>query len=224
MTNDRKHALLGPVDRAGLVDFRTVFGRTAPLEVEIGAGQGGFAIDHARAHPEIDLVAVEIRKKLAAWIEDRRQRAGLENLRVLHGDGKVLLPRLLAPASVDVFHIQFPDPWWKKRHHGRRLVEDAFSILLYRLLRPGGLLEVRTDVEDRGVEMAEVLEAVGFENRFGPGGLAPRDPDEVPSTRERGYLARGQPIYRYRFTRGEAPAHRAEAPVETRVYLSQRRK
>lgn len=224
MEKDKKRAPLGSIDLAGLVDFRTVFGRTAPLEVEIGAGQGGFAIGHAQAHPEIDLVALEIRAKQAGWIEDRRRRAGLSNLLVVHGDAKTILPRMLAPGTVDVLHIQFPDPWWKRRHHGRRLVEDEFSILLYRLLRVGGVLEVRTDVPARGEEMAEALEAVGFRNLFGPGGLAPRDPDEVPSTRERGYLERGQPISRYRFTRDETAPRRADAPVRTRVYTPHRRK
>lgn len=224
MEKDRKRAPLGPIDLAALVDFRTVFGRTAPLEVEIGAGQGGFAIGHAEAHPELDLVALEIRAKQAAYIEDRRRRHGLANLLVVHGDAKVILPRMFAPGSVDVIHIQFPDPWWKRRHHGRRLVEDDFSILIYRLLRPGGLLEVRTDVPARGEEMAEALEAVGFTNLFGPGGLAPRDPAEVPSTRERGYLERGQPIARYRFTRAEAGPRHAAAPVPTRVFTPHRRK
>ena len=224
MEKERKRGHLGPIDLAGLVEFRTVFGRVAPLEVEIGAGQGGFAIGHAQAHPEIDLVALEIRAKQAAWIEDRRRRAGLRNLLVVHGDAKAILPRTIAPGTVDVFHIQFPDPWWKRRHHGRRLVEDDFSILLYRLLRIGGLLEVRTDVALRGEEMAAALEAVGFRNLFGPGSLAPHDPAEVPSTRERGYLERGQPVYRYRFTRDETPPHHAEAPIETRVFTPLRKK
>lgn len=224
MENDRKRAPPGPVDLAGLVDFRVVFGRTAPLEVEIGAGQGGFAIGHATAHPEIDLVALEIRGTLATWIEERRQRAGLANLLVFHGDARVVLPRLFVPGSVDVFHIQFPDPWWKRRHHGRRLVAEDFSILLYRLLRVGGRLEIRTDVPARGEEMAAALESIGFRNPFGSGGLAPRSPDEVPSTRERGYLHRGQPISRYRFFRDDAMPRTAVAPAPTRVFASDRRK
>jgi tRNA (guanine-N7-)-methyltransferase len=215
----------GPLDLAGLQDWAAVFGRQAPLEVEIGSGQGGFALDHSAAHPEVNFIAFEVRRKFARETAEKGRKRGIGNLRCFAADAKVILPRQFAPQSVDVFHIQFPDPWWKKKHHDRRLVEDEFSILLYNLLRVDGLLEVRTDVEGRGVEMAAALEAVGFVNRFGPGQLAPYDPSEVPSSRERGYLARGQPVYRYKFTRTEAPPHWAEAPLpETTVGTEQRRR
>ena len=215
----------GPLDRSTLVDFSSVFGRKAPLEIEIGSGMGGFALGHAAAHPEINLVAMEVRKKFAKETAEKAEARGLSNLLVLEADAKVVLPRMCAPRSVDVFHIQFPDPWWKPRHHARRLVEDEFSILLYNLLRVSGLLEVRTDVQARGEEMCEALEAVGFSNLFGPGGLAPYDPTEVPSTRERGYLQRGEPVYRYKFTRSEAPPRWAEGALgPTRVYTEHRKK
>ncbi len=222
---ETKRAPSAPIDRAGLVNWEEVFGRKAPLEVEIGSGMGGFALGHAAAHPELDLVAIETRRKFAQETAEKASARGLSNLRVLNADAKVILPRMFAPGSLDVIHIQFPDPWWKARHHERRLVEDRFSILLYNLLRLDGLLEVRTDVKERGVEMAEALEAVGFVNRFGPAALAPYDPAEVPSSRERGYLARGQPIYRYKLGRTEAPPHHVEAPLSpTSVGPAQRRK
>ncbi|HWV38708.1 MAG TPA: tRNA (guanosine(46)-N7)-methyltransferase TrmB [Vulgatibacter sp.] len=214
-----------PIDLAGRADWSRIFGRRAPLEVEIGAGMGGFALGFAAAHPGVNLVAIEIRKKLAEGIRLKAEKRGLSNLVVLHGDAKVLLPRLFAPRSVDRFHVQFPDPWWKARHHGRRLVEDRFSILLYNLLRVGGTIELRTDVEARGFEMNEALEAIGFVNRHGPGGLAPYDPAQVPSSRERGYLARGQSVYRYELERTEAPPHHALAPLSpTTVGTAQRRR
>jgi len=214
----------GPVDLSAYVDWRRVFAErgvpdaeTAPLEVEIGAGAGGFALDYARTRPGILLVALEIRKKLASGIEAKAQAMGLKNLAVLCGDAKTILPRLFAPRTVSRFHIQFPDPWWKKRHHKRRLVDEETSILLYNLLEIGGELRLRTDVEMRGKEMAQVLEAVGFRNVHGSGNLAPFDPDDVPSTRERGYLARGQPVYRYAFTRGEEPPHYSLVPLPESV-------
>jgi|GEM_PF-136829 len=214
-----------PIDLAGRADWAAIFGRTAPIEVEVGAGMGGFALGYAAARPETNLVAIEIRKKLAADIGQKAEKRGLANLLVLQGDAKVLLPRLFAPRSVERFHVQFPDPWWKSKHHDRRLVEDRFSILLYNLLRVGGTIELRTDVEARGVEMDEALEAIGFVNRFGTGGLAPYDPAQVPSSRERGYLARGQPVYRYVLERTEAPPHHAAAPLSpTTVGTAQRRK
>ncbi|AKU89968.1 tRNA (guanosine(46)-N7)-methyltransferase TrmB [Vulgatibacter incomptus] len=222
---ETRRAPSGPIDYAGRVDWRQIFGRQAPLEVEIGSGMGGFALGQAEAHPEIDLVAIEVRKKLARETAEKARSRGLRNLYVLDTDAKVILPRMFAPRSIDVIHIQFPDPWWKAKHHDRRLVEDRFGILLYSLLRPGGLLEVRTDVEGRGVEMDEALEAVGFVNRFGAGQLAPYDPTEVPSSRERGYLERNEPIYRYKFTRTEGPPHHAAAPLApTTVGTAQRRR
>lgn len=215
----------GPLDRASLVDWDREFGREAPLEVEIGSGMGGFALGQAAAHPEINLIAIEIRKKFAGETAEKAKARGLTNLRVLNADAKVILPRIVAPRSVDVIHIQFPDPWWKPRHHERRLVEDEFSILLYNLLKPTGLLEVRTDVEARGVEMCAALEAVGFLNRFGQGELAPYDPTEVPSTRERGYLARNEPVYRYKFNRSDGPPWFAAEPLpETTVFTEHRKK
>lgn len=215
----------GPLDWRSPVDWAEHFGRKAPLEVEIGSGMGGFALGHSAAHPEINLIAMEIRQKFARETAEKGEARGLTNLLVMNADAKVILPRLFAPRTVDVFHIQFPDPWWKKKHHAKRLVEDEFSILLYNLLRIGGLLEVRTDVEARGVEMAAALEAVGFVNKFGPAELAPYDPSEVPSTRERGYLQRGEPVYRYKFTRTEAPPHFATEPLpETAVFTEHRKK
>lgn len=210
----------GPIDLSARIDWRAEFfhrgvehAHAAPLEVEIGAGAGGFALGHAHAHPHLLLVALEIRKKFARLIEEKAEREGLANLIVLCADAKTILPRLFAPGTVSCFHIQFPDPWWKKRHHERRLIDEDMAILLYNLLGPGGEVKLRTDVEARGKEMATVLEAVGFENVFGPGALAPREPGEVLSTRERGYLERGQPVYRYRMRRKDAPPHRPTQPL-----------
>lgn len=220
----------GPIDRAGLVDWQAEFSRRgaqiAPgaLEVEIGSGAGGFALGYADAYRDLGLVALEIRKKLARETADKARKRGIDNLVVLSGDAKTLLPRLFAPASVRAFHIQFPDPWWKKRHHARRLVDEEMAILLYNLLAPGGTVRLRTDVEQRGVEMAQVFEAVGFRNRFGPGGLAPHDPADIPSSREKGYLERGEPVYRYVLERQAAPPHYPAAPLpESKVGMKDRR-
>lgn len=221
-----------PIDLSARVDWRAEFARrgcpgadSGPLEVEIGAGAGGFALGYAKAHPQTLLVAFEIRKKLAQSIESKARAAGLRNLIALHADAKAALPRLFSPGSLSRFHIQFPDPWWKKRHHERRLVDVETAILLYNLLEIGGEVKLRTDVEGRGREMCAVIEAVGFENAHGPGKLAPFDPEEIPSSRERGYLERGQPVYRYTFRRRKAPPHwpAIELP-ETEVGMEQRRR
>lgn len=213
----------GPIDRASIVDWQAAFvgqgaslpptGGPLPVEVEIGSGAGGFALGYASAHPGLGLVAMELRKKSVAQTIEKAQKRGIPNLIVLYADAKTVLPRLFAPGSVRAFHIQFPDPWWKKRHHDRRLVDEDLAILLYNLLEGAGEIRLRTDVEQRGVEMVQVFEAVGFVNPYGPGGLAPHDPADVPSSREKGYLERGEPIYRYVLQRQAAPPHPARAPL-----------
>ncbi|HVE85223.1 MAG TPA: tRNA (guanine-N7)-methyltransferase, partial [Myxococcales bacterium] len=104
-------------------DWKRDFGRQAPLELEIGPGRGAFALDHAARHPEIDLVAIETRRSDCELIRARAARRGLVNLLVLQGDAKLLLPRLFPAGSLSAVHVQFPDPWWKTRHHKRRMVD-----------------------------------------------------------------------------------------------------
>jgi tRNA (guanine-N7-)-methyltransferase len=114
-----------------------------------------------------------------------------------------MAPRLFRAGSLAAVHVHFPDPWWKRRHHTRRLVDDRMSALLLGLLRPGGLLDFRTDVENYARGAVERLEEVGFENEAGPGRFSDRPDDEIPSTREKRYLASGQPVWRLRMRRKE---------------------
>jgi tRNA (guanine-N7-)-methyltransferase len=176
------------------------------LELEIGSGHGGYALAFGARHPERVLVAVEQRKKFAADLRDRASSRGLQNLLVLTGDARLLAPRLFPEGSLSAVHVHFPDPWWKRRHVRRRLVDDGMSTLILRLLRPGGLLDFRTDVERYARDAVVRLEEAGFENAAGAGNFAERSPDEIPSTREKRYLATGQPVWRLRLTR----------PLETR--------
>ena len=117
------------------------------LELEIGIGHGGFALAFARERPGSALVAIAQRRAFADALREKGERRGHRNLVVIHGDGRLLAPRLFREGSLAAIHVHFPDPWWKRRHHHRRLVDDRMSLLLLRLLRPGGLLDVRTDVE-----------------------------------------------------------------------------
>jgi tRNA (guanine-N7-)-methyltransferase len=185
-----------------LPDWRERFGeRALQLELEIGCGHGGFALAFAAAHPERALVAVEQRKKFADDVAAKAARRGLANLLVLHGDGRVMAPRLFREGSLEAIHVHFPDPWWKRRHHRRRLVDDEMSTLLLRLLRPGGLLDFRTDVERYALEAVERLDEAGFENESGRGRFAERPDGDIPSTREKRYLATGHPVWRLRLRR-----------------------
>src|ERR1700686_3427150 len=130
-------------------DWPREFGRAQGeqiLELEIGPGRGGFALDHAQAHPEIDLVAIETRRSDCEQIRSRARKRNLMNLAVLQGDGRLLVPRCFRPGQLAALHVQFPDPWWKKRHHKRRLVDVELAGLARTLLRAGGTVDFRTDV------------------------------------------------------------------------------
>ncbi|MFZ5470438.1 MAG: tRNA (guanosine(46)-N7)-methyltransferase TrmB [Myxococcota bacterium] len=179
-------------------DWDEVFGFPGPLEVEIGSGKGGFALAYCTRHPEVRYVAFEWRKKYAREVQHRANVRGLRNLRVLEADARFEMPRLFRPCSLSAVHLQFPDPWWKRAHHKRAVLTPEFSQLLLSLLQPGGVFDLRTDVEDRAHQMLEVLEQAGFHNPFGGGAFHPFDPEEAPSTREKRYLASGQPVYRAR--------------------------
>ncbi len=191
-----------PLVRDLLPDWRARFGAAAArLELEIGSGHGGFALAFARARSDRALVAIEQRRKFAAEVAERAARRGLTNLLVLNGDARLLAPRLFPAGSLAAIHVHFPDPWWKRRHHRRRLVDDRMSALLLGLLAPGGLLDFRTDVERYAAEAVARLEEAGFVNPLGAGRFAEPAPDEIPSTREKRYLATGHPVWRLRLVR-----------------------
>jgi tRNA (guanine-N7-)-methyltransferase len=180
---------------------RVVGSRAGAMELEIGCGHGGFALAFARAHPDRALVAIEQRRKFAADVAAKAERRGLSNLVVINGDARLLAPRLFRAGALAALHVHFPDPWWKRRHARRRLVDDGMSLLLLRLLAPGGLLDFRTDVERYAREAIVRLEEAGFVNEAGPGRFADRAADEIPSTREKRYLASGEPVWRLRLRR-----------------------
>jgi tRNA (guanine-N7-)-methyltransferase len=179
-------------------DWASVFGRPGPLELELGSGAGGFAMDYSALHPAVNYVAIEWRKKYARELEHRARTHGLSNLRVVEADARAVVPRLFAPASLAAVHFQFPDPWWKRAHHKRQLLSEDFTRVLFSLLGPGALFDLRTDVEERAKAMLATLERVGFTNPLGPGAFHPPDPAEPTSSRERRYLASGEPVYRAR--------------------------
>jgi tRNA (guanine-N7-)-methyltransferase len=163
-----------------------------PLEVEIGPGRGGFALDHARLHPESELVLIETRRSDCELIRERARKRGLGNVQVYQGDAKLLLPRMFLPGALSAVHVHFPDPWWKKRHHKRRMVDVGLALLLRRLLAPGGLVDFRTDVEGYAREAEQTWLEAGFEK-------LPDAPPDALSTRERRYAVTGQPVYRARY-------------------------
>lgn len=179
-------------------DWDAEFGFAGPLELEIGSGAGGHALEYCRRNPTVRYVAFEWRKKYARDTLERATKQGMRNLRVLESDARLVVPRLFAPGSLDAIHLQFPDPWWKRSHFKRAVIQPDFARLLLERLKPGGLFDMRTDVQDRALAMLSILEEAGFHNPLGLGVFHPYDPEEVPSTRERRYLVSGEPVYRAR--------------------------
>lgn len=183
----------------GALDLGALIPGDGDLELEVGFGRGRFLIERAAAAPTSRIVGIEIKTKWAHLVEERRKRLGLVNAVALCGDAREVLPRITPDASLARVFVHFPDPWWKKRHARRRVVDDGFLDQLARLLRPSGDLFVQTDVEDRALAMAErIAAAPGF--RVRPG-LEHDNPYGARSNREVRAEEDGLPIYRVHATR-----------------------
>jgi tRNA (guanine-N7-)-methyltransferase len=132
------------------------------LELEIGYGLGRFLFERAAARPDVRIVGIEIKAKLAHHVEERRKKLGLTNALGLFADARDFLVRARPDRSLARAYLHFPDPWWKKRHAKRRVLDELFLTEMRRLLRADGTLFVQTDVEERAAEMRERLERAGF--------------------------------------------------------------
>lgn len=176
MGNDVKSLPEGPLD------FDSWFGRSAPVLLEIGSGMGETTSQLVAAAPELNYVAAEVYKPgLAQLLLRAEHLGGLDNLRVLRGDAVDLLTDHIAPASLHGVRIFFPDPWPKKKHHKRRLVQPEFVALVASRLEPGGVLHLATDWEQYADQMLEVCSGERLLTNVHDG-WAPR-PDWRPVTK-----------------------------------------
>ncbi|RDI29608.1 tRNA (guanine-N(7)-)-methyltransferase [Lentzea flaviverrucosa] len=176
MGNDVKSLPEGPLD------FDSWFGRSAPVLLEIGSGMGETTSQLVAAAPELNYVAAEVYKPgLAQLLLRAEHLGGLDNLRVLRGDAVDLLTDHIAPASLHGVRIFFPDPWPKKKHHKRRLVQPEFVALVASRLEPGGVLHLATDWEQYAEQMLEVCSGERLLTNVHDG-WAPR-PDWRPVTK-----------------------------------------
>ncbi|MBD2857834.1 tRNA (guanosine(46)-N7)-methyltransferase TrmB [Spongiibacter sp. KMU-158] len=167
----------------GPISMTEVFGRDAPVVLEIGFGMGDSLATMAAAAPEMDFIGIEVHSPGVGRLMHLIDEAGLENLRAYCCDAVEVLEQCIADGALQRVQIYFPDPWHKKKHHKRRLVQPAFVELLRRKLRPGGVTHLATDWENYAEHMMDVMTAApGFVNQFGEGAFAPR-PDYRPFTK-----------------------------------------
>jgi tRNA (guanine-N7-)-methyltransferase len=145
--------------RPQLLDLSTTFGRNAPCILEIGFGMGDATAQVAAALPDHDFLGVEVHEPGVGALLKRIGEAELSNLRIVQHDAVEVLQHMIAPGSLAGVHLWFPDPWHKKRHHKRRLVQPAWVALVASRLAPGGYLHCATDWQPYAEQMREVLGA-----------------------------------------------------------------
>ena len=141
------------------LDLDAAFGRKAPKVLEIGFGMGETTARIAAEHPDIDYLGVEVHTPGVGALLKRIGELGLSNVRIIQHDAVEVVRHMLPVASLDGVHIFFPDPWHKKRHHKRRLIQPEFVRLLVSRLKTGAYLHLATDWEDYAWQMLEVLTA-----------------------------------------------------------------
>lgn len=182
-------------DLSSPADWAAVFGRHAPLTLEIGCGIGDFITELATRSPERDFLAIDIFNKGCHKTCNRIALQKLANVRVMRIEARYLLARHLSPESLAAVHINCPDPWPKKRHRKRRLVNRTFLQTLLHYLQPGADLYFSSDVTDYAEDVADELAAIGgYENRLAEP-VTRNLPGYPLSKYMRRFLAQGQPIH-----------------------------
>lgn len=176
------------------------FGRTAPLEIEVGSGKGLFMQTACESQPERNFLGIEMARKYARHAAGRLAKRELANGKMISGDGLRLFREFLTDESVDAVHVYFPDPWWKDRHRKRRVMKPDFLRDIQRVLIPGGSLHFWTDVEEYFRTTLDLIAAeVSLEGPL-PVTERPAEHDLDYRTHfERRMRMHGEPVYRSEF-------------------------
>jgi tRNA (guanine-N7-)-methyltransferase len=188
------------------LDWATVFGNHHPVELEVGFGKGLFLLTSALVRPDVNFVGVEIVRKYQLFTATRLAKRGVGNVRLTCADARGFLRDRVGTGSLRAVHIYFPDPWWKKRHHKRRVFTPEFGAECERVLARGGRLHLATDVAEYFGLMHEAL--------VPRAGLRPLSADEPAADAawqtnfERKARERGEAVYRAVYER-ESSEHRA---------------
>lgn len=198
--------------RGGEAFWSVLFARPGPVEIEIGSSDGSFLIARARRFPDRNFFGLERSPAKARRLEKRLARLEAPNVRVLQADAACVVASLLPDASVDAYHVYFPDPWPKRGHAGRRIFRPALVDGLARTLRPGGRLFVATDVADYASVTHDLVVAhSGFCER-----IAEAEHPGFTTPFARKYRAAGRPLYAFTFERGGERADHAVAASKMR--------
>ncbi len=177
-----------------------LFGRDAPLEVEVGSGKGLFLQSAGSACPEHNFLGIEVAHKYARFTAARLAKRGLDNAVAVQGDGLRLFREMIPDNSLAAVHVYFPDPWWKKRHRKRRVLNEAFLADVYRTLIPEGRLHFWTDVKEYFDATLELIAAMG--KFVGPLEVPEKAPEHALDFRthfERRTRLKEEPVYRSEF-------------------------
>lgn len=196
--NDPRSAIRDPQ----WIDWRAAFGNDRPVELEVGFGKGLFLVTAAQACPDTNFAGVEIVRKYQYFTASRLAKRKLGNVRVACADVRLFLPARVATASLQAVHVYFPDPWWKKRHHKRRVFTADFVAECTRVLRPGGQFHAATDVEEYARVMSDLLAAQpGLRPLPPPEERQPEHDLDYLTNFERKFRKQGKPIWRMRYER-----------------------
>jgi tRNA (guanine-N7-)-methyltransferase len=197
--------LYGVADIDRPIDLDTLFPRSAPRYLEIGFGMGMSLIKMAEGNPDNDYLGIEVHRPGVGSVLIKVHEKQLQNLKVINHDAVAVLQQAIPENSLDGIYLFFPDPWPKKKHHKRRIVQQGFVERVYRCLKPGGILHMATDWEDYALYMLQVMAgAAGFSNTAGAARYATRGQRPETKYEHRG-LRLGHGVWDLVFMKNEQP-------------------
>jgi tRNA (guanine-N7-)-methyltransferase len=184
------------------IDWTNLFGNNRDVEIEVGFGKGLFLVTAAAAQPNINFFGIEILRKYQLYAATRIAKRGLTNVRLACADARILLRDCVPEASVAAVHVYFPDPWWKKRHHKRRLCTPEFAASIARVLRPAGHFHIVSDVSEYIAVVGEIVSGLPL-LQSAPALLpnGPRHDMDYLTNFERKFRKEGRAIYRAAFVK-----------------------